>query len=57
MRITQSIVKYESQIKQTPTHVQHKGNTCRIWDYSDYNTFQYKFDHENLFSCFWDNNQ
>jgi len=39
MRIIQGIVKYKSQVKWTPTHVQHKRNTYRIWDIdcNDYN--------------------
>jgi len=32
MRIIQGIVKYKLQMKQTPTHVQHKTNTYKIWD-------------------------
>jgi len=51
--------KYELQIKQIPTHVQYKTNTCKTWgiDHGNHNTFQYKFDYGNSFSCFWDNSQ
>ena len=39
MREMQGTVNYKSQMKQTPTHIQHKTNICRIWgiDYSNHN--------------------
>ena len=44
MRIIQGPVKYELQMKWTPTYVQHKASNCKTWgiDYSDYNMHLYK---------------
>ena len=56
MRITQGIVKYESQMKQIPTHVQYKMNTCRTWniDHDDHNTPLLATDqwYFTIFQCF-----
>jgi len=41
MRMTQDVVKYEPEVKQTPVHVLHKINTYKTWDidHSNHNSY------------------